>query len=283
MIPDYETNCVYFSDLFPKRHPELASLLTSLLEDAGVLVRHVFGTNDIWCRDYMPIQVAESRFVQFVYNPDYLSGREERTITPPEVARAAIPKGSEYFRSDIVVDGGNVVRWTNKAIMTDKVCEGVAKGKQDALFRNLQKLLDVEQLIVIPKEPGELFGHADGIVRFIDSNTVLINDYSKLNPKYRQVLLRCLDEHGLKSLELPYCPGDDKVGEQSAVGVYVNFLQVKGLLAVPVYGLPEDQEAVRLLEQAYPHSKVVPVDCRKLAEEGGVLNCVSWNIVMPCV
>ena len=45
------------------------------LEHHGIPLRTIPGTQDIWCRDYMPIQVAEDRFVQFRYAPDYLGGQ----------------------------------------------------------------------------------------------------------------------------------------------------------------------------------------------------------------
>ena len=52
----------------------------------GVPIEVIPGTADIWCRDYMPIQLDQDRFCQFVYAPDYLRGYEH-LITPPEKCR----------------------------------------------------------------------------------------------------------------------------------------------------------------------------------------------------
>jgi hypothetical protein len=76
------------------------------------------GTKDIWCRDYMPVQVEEDSFCQFVYRPDYLRGHGH-LINPPEACR--LPLMRHYSREDIAPDGGNVVASRTRVILTDKV------------------------------------------------------------------------------------------------------------------------------------------------------------------
>ena len=53
----------------------------------------------------------------------------------------------------------------------------------------LRDELRVAELIVIPKEPYDEIGHADGMVRFLDAKTVLVNDYSEVDPDFGQRLL----------------------------------------------------------------------------------------------
>ena len=67
-------------------------------------------------------------------------------------------------------------------------------------------------------------------------------------------------------------------GINSAEGVYINFLQVRGVVFVPVYDRPQDNEATTLLNRMFPGSQIVPVSSKELATGGGGLNCVSWNI-----
>ena len=67
MVPDWETNCVFLSTTLQKRCPELLSELRASL--MGVRLFTVRETRDIWCRDYMPIQLGEGTFCQLVYNP----------------------------------------------------------------------------------------------------------------------------------------------------------------------------------------------------------------------
>src|SRR4051812_14801141 len=77
MVSDQDTSEAYISDLLPQRHGSVAEDLRKAL---GSRLKIIQGTKDIWCRDYMPVQVAQDRFVQFHYCPDYLKGYpHERT------------------------------------------------------------------------------------------------------------------------------------------------------------------------------------------------------------
>jgi len=42
--------------------------------------------------------------------------------------------------------------------------------------------------------------------------------------------------------------------------------------------MAEDDNALRTLKEAFPKAKIEPLECRALAMEGGVLNCVTWNV-----
>src|SRR5262249_27002669 len=144
-------------------------------------------TRDIWCRDYMPVQLAPRRFVQFRYAPDYLRGYED-LLTPPEgVARCCA--GNEHRRSDIVLDGGNVVRRHDSALVTDKIYRENRHHPRSELRRLLAGALEVARLTVIPTEPGDRLGHADGVLRFIDDGRVVVNDYRETALRYRECLL----------------------------------------------------------------------------------------------
>lgn len=273
MIPDAAADFVYFSDLLQKRHGPLAVQLTRLLEHNGIGVGWIEGTKDIWCRDFMPIQIARDRFVQFDYRPDYLMQGYQHTVTPPAIVRAALPEGALCRSVPIRIDGGNVVHCARKAVMTDRPF----RGRKKALQQELRELLEVDELIVIPAEPYELFGHADGIVRFVDEETVLVNDYSAVDPRYGSRLLQALERAGLRVIAIPYQPSEEGP-DQSAHGVYVNFLQARGIILAPVFGIPEDDAVLRILTASYPGSNVEPVNCEALGKEGGLLNCISWGI-----
>lgn len=70
MIAEWETKTLFVSDLLEEREPALVASLQSALE--GVPIDFIPGTADIWCRDYMPIQLDQDHFCQFVYAPDWI-------------------------------------------------------------------------------------------------------------------------------------------------------------------------------------------------------------------
>jgi agmatine deiminase len=74
MICDPVANVVLISDLLEPRFPQLVRRLRCILGEYEIPLRIIGGTKDIWCRDYMPVQVAPGRYVKFCYSPDYLVG-----------------------------------------------------------------------------------------------------------------------------------------------------------------------------------------------------------------
>ena len=114
------------------------------------------------------------------------------------------------------------------------------------------------------------------MVRFVNEDTLLVNDYERAGEKMLRDALT-----GFESIPFPYSPthkpGSDPEID-SALGVYINFLQVGNLIVCPIFKQAEDDQALRTLAKTFPKARIVPLECRKLALEGGVLNCITWNI-----
>lgn len=275
MIPDWETNHLFLSDRLENQFPALFASLRSVLN--GVPIEIIPGTSDIWCRDYMPIQLAENSFCQFMYQPDYL--REfQHLITPPERCRLSFMKHCR--REAIVLDGGNVVASRTRVILTEKIYKENPSIERPRLRTKLEDVFQAE-CIFIPKEPYDTVGHSDGVVRFVAEDRVLTNDYSGVDPAYGTRLRNLLAKKGLEVETLPMFqekarrqPGD----LHPAVGLYINYLRVGDVVVVPGYDRPEDEAAFEMVRQVMADASVFQLPCRGLAEEGGVLNCVSWTI-----
>jgi hypothetical protein len=276
MIADWHTNLVYFSDLLPARHPDLWQGLAGVLDQAGVGHRLLAGTRDIWTRDYMPAQVAEGDFVRFRYGPSYLRRRPD-LVTPDEARRAA-PPGTNLRPSSINLDGGNVVASSTRVILTAQVYWENPEYDRPALRQALARVFQAECILVCG-DPDDVFGHADGVVQFLDEGRVVVNDYRAVHPDYGERLEAALRRHGLAVERLPYDPTDEEHdGIPSAKGCYINYLRVGRLVVVPAFDMRQDDLACRTLERLLPGARIVPLRCEGLAREGGVLNCVAWTI-----
>lgn len=280
MICDYQTNKVYLAEGI-KGYPKVAENLLRALYDEGIVMDYLplsASKKHVWARDYMPVQVGPEDFVKYVYQPDYL--KEDPEYIPrygAMVKRLGLP----CRESRLVMDGGNVVKGESSVIMTDKVLRENAMFREDAVVWRLEKLFDC-QVCLIPWDRYEMFGHADGMVRFIDWRTVLLNNYVDFDPDLRKRLLEALKWHGFAVEELHY----DKPRCSRYSWAYLNFLQVAGRIFVPGLGIEEDGMAVEQIQAFYPDHKVIRVpECLELVRDGGALNCVSWNIVCsdtPC-
>lgn len=246
------------------------------LSSCNIQVEYLKGCKDIWARDYMPVQVTQDHFVQFVYDPDYLKYKKYRK-TIPDVDAICKAIGISTQKSNLIVDGGNVVKTTDKVIMCDKVFNENPHLSEKDLIKQLHELFQVDKVIFVPWDKNDIIGHADGMVRFIDNNTVLINDYSKEKPEYQRSFRMALHNTGLDWEELPYNPYDNRKSI-SAIGVYINFLQMKQAIVAPIFKTSDDERTLRILERVFKGQKVEPVESNELAEDGGIINCITWNI-----
>ena len=178
MITDQQTNFLYLSDTLPKKYSDFYNRFEKNLKECDIKFDFLPNTKDIWAVDFMPIQIELEKFIQFVYNPSYLQSEASlKTISNTEQICNAI--GIETIKTNIILDGGNVVRTTNKVFMTDCVFKDNPNYERKKLITELHELLQIEKLYLIPEQPGDFTGHSDGMIRFIDENTVVINDFSK--------------------------------------------------------------------------------------------------------
>ena len=276
MIIDQQTNFLYLADSLPKLYPSFHARFEKLLNQCSISSALIPNTNDVWAVDYMPIQVQENSFIQFVYNPDYLVSRTERK-TISNVDSICQQIGIKPINSNIILDGGNVIRGKDKVIMTDKVFKSNPSYSIKQLIHELEELFQVDKLIFIPEQPGDFTGHADGMVRFLNDDTVIINDYKDEKPDFRRAFFIALNNAGLKYVEIPYNLNENDNDDQ-AHGCYINYLQMENLIIVPTFGLKEDDQAVRKFEELFPGQTIASVESRDIAEQGGVLNCITWNI-----
>jgi agmatine/peptidylarginine deiminase len=277
MITDAETNFVYFSGLL-KSEPKYQSFHDQLI---AILTKHKIEydylpeTRDIWCRDYMPVQISMDKFVEYRYDPDYLQGVERgyRSLkTYPDMVCDAI--GLSTVKTDLIIDGGNVVKSRNCIVMTDKVVlENRLKYSKQKLIARLHDVFEVDKVVIIPADPDNEFGHTDGMLRFINDATMLVSSFYRGDTE----MLRQLNRAGLKAEFLDL--GRKKLHKLE--WAYVNFLQMRDVLLLPVFENGANEKALEQIQNWYPEykCKILPVDCTSLLKHGGALNCVSWTRV----
>jgi len=168
MIPDWEHNCVFLAGMLRVRHQELHSSLLRILSAHRVEVRILENVRDIWAGDYCPIQIGPGKFVKFRYDPDYL--RETPELKTGDGVTKAFRGLGSCRRSPIILDAGNVVGSRGRVILTEKIYKENRDISRAELRDRLRKLLQIDQLITIPREGYDPFSHADAMVRFIDED-----------------------------------------------------------------------------------------------------------------
>lgn len=279
MITDKETNYVYFSSHLETKCPTTFKQLKHSFEKFKINFGILPHTNDLWVVDFMPIQIKQNYFLQYTYNPDYLKFKKyEHTKT--DAKSVCDELGIVANKVSIVLDGGNIVKSKTKAILTSKVFKENPNYPEHNLINEIKNQLQVEQIIVIPQEPKDFVGHSDGMVRFINENTVLINQYpnDKTYQDFGYNLRWSLKNAGIDYVELPYTSWQND-NANDATGCYINFLEIGNYIFYPVFANHNDQLALIQLQKVFKDRQIFDIDCRELAKFGGVLNCATWNIL----
>ncbi len=252
---------------------------------------------DIWIRDWAPIPGTDDSgktiAVKTVYWPGYLVGskpyKEKAKRDDTAGRKLAGHLGLSIVDLPLIWDIGNFTHnGKGRAIVTKRLIDdNREKYTEDKIRIILKEKLNITDLIVLPEEPGDDTGHIDGMVRFVDENTVAVGSYPKDWQEGKDFMDGIAEElkkelgKGYRIIRVPNgVPPDEKSeGMASAVGNHINFLRLGNRLFLPYYGIPEDEIAREVLQDALPDIEVIPTnipEIKKLASKGGVLNCITW-------
>lgn len=277
MILSSETNKVYFSTHLKSDYPELFQELKSALEQHGIDVDLLQDTADYWCRDYMPIQVDDDTYVKYKYFPDYLNKPTKRDYIT-DVNNPWSNLGMDDKRlidlSDIIIDGGNVVKTPYHVIMTDKIYHEnpqYADRKGELIWR-LENAFQSELLVTPWHRSKDVCGHTDGMVRYIKNKDLLIGNFSNYASRIGKKVRSVLEEHGyvVHELPLPYDVLDS--------WAYINFLQTSKVILIPGLDLKTDIIALDYLQSLFNVPIIQILAPHIIRKYGGTFNCLSWNI-----
>ena len=244
--------------------------LTAALGTHNIPYRFLPNTKDIWVRDFMPVRTGSGKLVSFRYEPSYLKDDPDlRTDFRKDLAPQL---GLPVTYSNINLDGGNVVFSPSGArvLISDRVFSENPEYPSAALVHELSELLETEVLI-IPSLKSDMTGHADGMARFLDDRTVLCNRPLS-SCGFEQQVKRAVQDCGLDAVDFPFVP----TGGVSAVGCYLNYLETERVVFLPVFGIEQDAEAETSARQLFS-KEIVSVNIREIAQQGGCLNCISWE------
>lgn len=260
----------------PKKYPKFYQQFEEVLDRCNISFGLLPQTKDVWAVDFMPIQVECNKFVRFVYNPAYLQSKKYlKSISDVDTICELI--GIETIKSDIIIDGGNVTRTTDKIIMTDRIFIDNPTYDRKQLIKQLYEIFQVDKLFLIPEQPKDLTGHSDGMVRFVDEQTIIINDYRKEGDQFRRAFEIAIYNTGLDYMKIPYNPYRNHNYNQ-ANGCYINYLQMNNTVIVPTFDIKEDDDVVKQFQQLFAGQTIATVNGNDIANDGGVLNCITWNI-----
>ena len=278
MITDDFTNTIYFSSLLPEKCPILNANITESLQQYGISYAYLSGTKDIWCRDFMPVQIEENRFVFYKYTPNYLQDKRwlRFQTDPVAVFNNEANKLQSYLDKsiaiDMIMDGGNVVKCGDTIVMTEKVFAENKDKTRSEVEIILREAFQCD-ILFLPWDKEEIYGHSDGVVHYAGNNKVLLTNYDDTSLFYYSRFRKALEKR-FEVISLQYYAKR----KHARSWAYINFLQVGNLVLVPQLGLEEDKQALEQIGNALPDCEMVGIPALEAVRKGGALNCISWNI-----
>ena len=230
---------------------------------------------DIWIRDWGFVERS-----YFRYKPTYAKGVYPHNLV--EKARRMFDQRVACSRPTLplILDGGNLIHNTRTAILTEKVLRDNRTKDRAEVERTILGL-GFEQVVFIPVEPEDNVGHADGILKFVSADLLFVNDYTGSHfADYKKRLMHILENAGLGARIVPfpwYSTTKRRGTIWSAEGCYINFILTQHGIVYPTFNHPMDEQVAKVLaENTVLPSR--PVFASPLAQEGGVLNCITLNV-----
>lgn len=265
--PAYRTQQCYLRTVFS----DVLDAFQSLGVSYDILTKEDWPI-DIWVRDWGPI--AET---YFEFCPSYARGWYSARAIAKARQNLARRRGSTPRRVPVVLDGGNLVHNGKVAIVTEKAL----LDNRHLSKREIERaIIDVgfERVVIIPVEPGDKLGHADGVARFLQSDVLLVNAYDDVTFRnYSAELLRRLRSslHGVDIVPFPWFSEPHQTnGIWSAVGCYININLTGEGIIYPIFNHKLDDSVARTLSEL-SDLPARAISATPLAQLGGGLNCIT--------
>jgi agmatine deiminase len=279
--------------------PAMEAAVRSLLADAGAGSGNVFfhhnPTNDAWCRDHGPIflertreGVREQAIVDWGFNawggkyPPY----DLDDVVP---SRIGAELGLPVFEPGIVMEGGALDVNGRGTLLTTESCL-LNPNRNPQLDRGeieqyLRGYLGVTHILWLGDgiAGDDTDGHVDDITRFVDPRTVVTvveDDPADENYEPLQANLERLrgmtDQDGrpLRVVTLPMPRALYHEGQRLPAS-YANFYIANGVVLLPTYDPPRDEEAAATLAGLFPGREIVGMNAADLVWGLGAFHCVT--------
>ena len=269
------------------------------LEVCGVtperLVMHQWRTADAWLRDSGPIFLtATSAIAQPLALNDWefnAWGGKYVDLLPDNGVPQQIATflGVPRFVPGIVLEGGSIdVNGRGCCLTTEQCLLNPNRNphlQRHDLERYLRDYLGVRQVIWLGQgiAGDDTDGHVDDMARFVNPRTVVCvleedpqdPNYAILQDNYQR-LQAATDQDGQPLCVIPLpMPGPAGSASARLPASYANFYIANGIVLVPIYDHPNDQQALAILQDLFPQRRVLGIPCEPLVWGLGAIHCVT--------
>ncbi len=253
-----------------------------------------YHTQDVWFRDYGPIFVKSQEnqeksmaMVNWIFNAwgdKYDDLKEDSNI--PLKMQASL--GFQMFNPHIIMEGGSIDVNGEGILLTTEQCllhpnrnAHLTRSEIEGFLREFLGITEIWWL----KEGivgDDTDGHIDDIARFVSQTQIIYcEEEDKTDENYsllqvnKEILQNYVKNHPkIELISLPM-PKPVIYNEIRLPASYANFYIANDHVIVPIFAQDRDAIALTIIQNCFPHRKVVGIDCRALVYGLGTLHCVS--------
>lgn len=252
--------------------------------------------DDTWVRDYGPLTLRERiskqpsiSYKSFCFNGwggKYMAAHDNAVST--QLVRYGV---DPHIKRDLVLEGGALEINGQGVLLVNRDCvvdsQRNPKMTQDMVAIALDNELgldDIEWIQDIGLTGDDTDGHIDTLARFVADDVLVCcgrnpahHDNDSLDRLNNQLEIIC-ERRGWQLNTLPVPVVKSLIDGRLLPATYANFLICNECIFVPVYGVPEDDDALQILSRLAPDKSVIGVRCEALLEQHGSLHCATMQI-----
>ena len=253
-------------------------------------------SNDTWARDHAAITILADKkpiLLDFIFNG---WGQKFEAILDNQITqnlKTSVFKNLNIQVEDFVLEGGAIESDGAGTLLTTSECllskfrnPNMTKEQIDVYLKNtlgLKKILWLDHGYLAGDDTDS---HIDTLARLCNKNTIAYvkcNDekdehfsaLQKMETQLKTFTNSNNEPYDLIPLPWPNACFDND-GERIPA-TYANFLIVNNGVLVPTYNVPQDQEALEIIQSIFPNRKVIGLDCLPLIDQHGSLHCISMQ------
>lgn len=253
-------------------------------------------SNDSWARDHGAITVLHNEkpvLLDFIFNgwgKKFEAGLDN--LITPQLAKSFLNE-TNIQSMNFVLEGGAIESDGKGTLLTTSECllspfrnPGMNKEQIDEFLMDtfgLEKVLWLDHGYLSGDDTDS---HIDTLARLCSHDTIayvkcddIEDEHFKALQQMEEQLKTFTNSKGLpyKLIALPWPQACYDADGDRLPATYANFLIVNGGVLVPTYAVPQDEEALRIIQDIFPNRKVVGIDCRPLIDQHGSLHCISMQ------
>jgi len=274
--------------------------------------------DDSWCRDSGATFVIDDkgtvRGVDWTFNAWgglvdglYFPWAEDDKVA---LKMCELERVDRYRLDDFILEGGSIhVDGEGTCMATEETLLSEGRNShmtKEEIEKTLCEYLNCTKMLWVPRGiyNDETNGHIDNMCNFVRPGVVVLAWTDDENdPQYEisheayEYLSKQTDAKGRKlEIHKLYTPKPILITKEESMGVdavdgtlprqegdrlaasYVNYYTGNGFIALPVFNDPNDEKAIKKLQELYPDRVIEPIYAREILLGGGNIHCITQQL-----